>query len=610
MHDRASDCPVAAYADDVLHGSAVAGPHVRAECRRHLRDIRPRTCAERGWRFDAAARDHILGFFPGMLHLVGQGEGRRFELDPFQRFILGRIYGFVRDDGHRRFRYAYIETSRGSGKSPLAAGIALYSMLFDGPPRSQTYMCGSTREQALITFKYALGMVEQSDYLSERIPPPLGGEYLEKMICPDNGSIMKSLAFHPTGKGTIGLNPYTAIVDELHEHTTAGMLESMTSGFKYNKNALCIMLTNSGVDKDSVCYHERSLAIEATKGSDRRLDNRMAYVCAVDKGDDPLDDRTFAKTNPALRPEGRDDPALDTGIPTYAYLRERRDTAVKSPSKLSAFLRFNACHWTESYGSWLGRGIWKEACRAGAELKLADYRGRPCYGGADLALRRCMTAMALVFPSLHPEYAYDVFARFWMAAESVLEAERRDHREGLYTAWIEAGHIAAPPGGTIDYRDVARYLGDIGRAYEVRGIAYDRRYVDTLTMEFPRMDAPPEFPLAPHPQGFAAPSPAVAGDASAPKLYMPTSIKRTELLLRRNRIRVAPNPVLSSHVAAAVAIPNARLSADASAERAEEIRLGAASPGEYIDGAIALVQAIGYAEAMQAAGSGPSVFFV
>ena len=50
-----------AYADDVLHGSIVAGPYVRDECRRHLNDIKPKICEERGWRYDVDAVERVLG---------------------------------------------------------------------------------------------------------------------------------------------------------------------------------------------------------------------------------------------------------------------------------------------------------------------------------------------------------------------------------------------------------------------------------------------------------------------------------------------------------------------------------------------------------------------
>ena len=604
-HDEAT-----AYADDVLHGSLVAGPHVRAECQRHLNDIKPETCSERGWAYNLAAVKNVLSFFPNVLTLLGDYEGEPFELKRFQKFILGRIFGFEMAGGkRRRFRYAYVETSRGSGKTPLAAGVALYMLCFDGAKRGEVYICAAGREQALITFKDVVGMVQQSSYLSQRIPDPLGGERYEKLVDPQTGSVLKALAFHPKGRGVIGTRPHCAIVDELHEHPTDGMLEAMTSGFKKDLRALCLMLTNSGVDKESVCYHERDLAIRAARGHERRLDNRMAYVCAVDEGDDPLDETTWVKTNPSLNPPGRADAQQDTGIPTFASMRERRDTAVMQPSKMSAFLRFNCCTWTESYGSWLGKGVWQEAVRAGADLKLDDYRGEECFGGVDLALRRCMAAVALVFRSTHSEYAYDVFAMFWLARDVLLEAERRDHREGLYQRWLKEGHLRAPPGITIDYRDIARYLADIGRDHAVRGMAFDRRYVETLLMEFPRMEAPPSYPLVPHPQGFAAPLPSDPGEKDGPKLYMPVSVKRTELLLRQNRIRIAPNPILTSHVAASVAVPNPRMGKGADPERAEEVRLAVASPSEYNDGAIAMVQAIGYAEAVGAEPTGPLIEF-
>lgn len=604
-----TECAVESYAREVVAGDIVAGPWVRLECERHLKDIEPETCAERGWFFDRKASEKVLTFFPNVLSLLGAFEGDPFELAPWQRFVLGRIFGFKRRSGHRRFRYAYIETSRGSGKSPLAAGVALYAMIADNQPRAEIYICASTLAQAQICFKDAAAMIAQSQYLSERISEPYGGARLEKILYPDTGAEFRALAFHPQGRGAIGLRPHVAIIDELHEHTSPGMLEAMTSGFKYSRKALCLMLTNSGVDKESVCYRERELAIEACKGKDKRLDNRMAYVCAADKGDDPLEERTWIKTNPSLNPAGREDADKDTGIPSYTYLRERRDVAVKSPSKLSAFLRFNVCEWVESYGSWLGRGLWTEATRMGKDLRIEDYAGETCFAGMDLALRRCMTSIVLAFPSKHPECAWDVFGLFWMAGDTVLEAEKRDHREGQYRDWIAQGYLRAPPGNTIDFKSVARYLGELDRGYEVRGCAYDRAYVNTLLMEFPYMEQPPQFPMIPHPQGFGAPAAAVEGDRDGPKLHMPLSVKRTEILLRQNRIRVAPNPLLASHVAASVAIPNNRLGRDAAAEQAEEIRLGVAAPGEYNDGAIAMVQAIGLGEALHERSGNPQIEF-
>jgi phage terminase large subunit-like protein len=57
----------------------------------------------------------------------GEHEGKPFNLLPWQCFIVGSIFGWKNSDGYRRFRMVYVESGKGSGKSPLAAGGALLS---------------------------------------------------------------------------------------------------------------------------------------------------------------------------------------------------------------------------------------------------------------------------------------------------------------------------------------------------------------------------------------------------------------------------------------------------------------------------------------------------
>jgi hypothetical protein len=81
---KAAD-PVTDYADAVVSGAMVAGPHVRNACRRHLLD--QRDGGKRGLSWDLAAANWALGFFPQVLRLNGgQFEGLPFELHPSQAF--------------------------------------------------------------------------------------------------------------------------------------------------------------------------------------------------------------------------------------------------------------------------------------------------------------------------------------------------------------------------------------------------------------------------------------------------------------------------------------------------------------------------------------------
>src|SRR3954447_9886864 len=121
MTERKS-APVEPYARAVLAARIVAGPLVRAACRRHLDDLDH--AAERGLRWDAEAARHVIAFFATVLRLNGGlHEGRPFVLEPWQAFIVGSLFGWKGPGGGRRFRVAYVEVGKGNGKSPLAAGI-------------------------------------------------------------------------------------------------------------------------------------------------------------------------------------------------------------------------------------------------------------------------------------------------------------------------------------------------------------------------------------------------------------------------------------------------------------------------------------------------------
>jgi phage terminase large subunit-like protein len=76
------------------------------------------------WNVEASEK--AQGFFEDVLKLNGGDfEGKPFELLPWQRFVVGSLFRLERPGRHRRFRTAYVETAKGSGKSPLAAGVGM-----------------------------------------------------------------------------------------------------------------------------------------------------------------------------------------------------------------------------------------------------------------------------------------------------------------------------------------------------------------------------------------------------------------------------------------------------------------------------------------------------
>ena len=69
----------------------------------------------------------------------GDFEGKPFELLPWQKFVVGSLFGWHGADGYRRFRVAYVETAKGFRQVPLAAGIGMKGLVADNEPRAQRF---------------------------------------------------------------------------------------------------------------------------------------------------------------------------------------------------------------------------------------------------------------------------------------------------------------------------------------------------------------------------------------------------------------------------------------------------------------------------------------
>jgi len=210
---RKSLHPVDAYVGAVIEGKVTTGELIRLACERHLRDLK--TCKIRGLYFDYDAANHALEFFRFLRHSKGEWAGCVFQLEPWQQFIIGSLFGWKRADGTRRFRTAYVEVPRKNGKSTVAAGIGLYLFVADGEPGPDVYSAATKKDQAKIVWDEAANMVKRSPALAKRIKVFSGKA---------NMHIPEARAkFEPLGADADtldGLNIHGVIIDELHAHKT------------------------------------------------------------------------------------------------------------------------------------------------------------------------------------------------------------------------------------------------------------------------------------------------------------------------------------------------------------------------------------------------------
>jgi phage terminase large subunit-like protein len=517
--DTSPDDPVTAWAKAVQAGEVIAGPHVRKACARHLRDLETRE--KRGLVWD---KDHVLDvlkFFPTVLCLAGgQFEGQPFDLHPSQAFVVGSLFGWKRKDGRRRFRRAYIEQGKGNGKSPLAAGIGMYCLVADGEQRAEVYAAASIKSQAMVLFRDAVAMYQQSAALNGVLTPS-GGNPIWNLAYLRTGSFFRPISSEEDHSGP---RPSCALCDEIHEHRNGHMIEMLERGFKFRRQPLLIMITNSGTNRNSVCWEEHEHAVKVAAG-EIEDDETFSFVCSLDDSDDPLEDPAcWQKANPLL------------GITiTEDYLIGVVKQAKQLPGKLNNIMRLHFCRWTDSQEAWMSRETLEQAM---VEFDPVQHSGEDVYIGLDLSATQDLTAIGYVVQTgvdAEKRPTFDAWIEAWTPEATVRERGLRD--KAPYELWIDQGHLNATPGKVIGFDYVAARLAEASSLYSVKALAYDS-YGFNKHFE-PELDALGlTMPIVEHPQG--------GKKKGKTGLWMPGSKLTLESLILEKRIRIKRNPVLIS----------------------------------------------------------------
>lgn len=539
------DDPVTAWAADVLRGAVIAGPHIRNTCRRHLLDLRDGP--DRGLLWDVAEAKKRIKWFRDKLRLNGgQFEGRLFELHPSQAFRVGSLFGWKwADTGLRRFRRFYDEEGKGNGKSPLLAGIGICMMVADGEPRAEVYAAAAKKDQAQVLFRDAVAMRDQSPELAKRIKPSGIDPVWQLTYISTKGD---KRFFKPISSDAAqsGPRPSCALCDEVHEHPNRDVMEMLERGFKFRRQPLLVMATNSGTDRKSICWEEHEHAVKVAAGIIED-DTTLSFVCSLDEGDDWENDPTcWVKANPLL----------DVTV-TTEYLQGVVNQARMMPGKRNGIARLHFCEWTQSVNAAIKREAWV-ACRKALDLQALIDGQFPCYGGLDLSRTRDFTALTLTWILDATKDAERLASKtwFWTPADTLKDRAHTD--EAPYELWRDQGHIQAIPGQRLKYSWLAGDIAQLCAIYAPLEIGADQYGLEQLQEHLGAEGV--SLPLTIHPQGFQ--KRILDREPDAPEgekeiyLWMPHSINMFENALYETRMQIDPNPMLDLCAASVVYAEN------------------------------------------------------
>lgn len=520
-----------------MNGTIAAGRWVRLACKRHLRDLSDGRKRGLCWKWSRAKL--AIQFFEEILVFTdGASAGHKFKLEPWQKFVIGSLFGWLGPDGFRRYRTAYVEVGKGNGKSPMAAGIGLYCLVADGEAGAQVYSAATMRDQAKIVWSDAEKMVKASKLR------PVVECFVNNLTY--EGSFFRPLSADHSKLD--GLRVHCAILDEVHEHPNSRVVDKITAGTKGRRQPLIVEITNAGFNRHSVCWqhHEYSAKI-----LEQVLENDswFGFIAAVDDEDDPLHDEScWIKANPNL------------GVSiTEKYLREQVTAALAMPAKQNIVLRLNFTRWTEQSVRWLDMATWDRGAEPIDEMEL---RGRQCFAGLDLARVSDLTALALLFPPVDVDERWKVIMRYWVPEEDIETRALRDRVP--YDVWTRDGLITPTPGNTTDFAFIEKGVLDLAAQYELKELAYDRTFAGELVNNL--MDE--GITMVPFGQGF---------------LSMATPTQELERKVKAGEILHGGHPVLRWNAS------NVSVQQDA----AGNIKPDKERSVERIDGIVALVMALG-----------------
>lgn len=434
----------------MVANEVVAGKLVKLACKRHLTDLE--LGAERGleWRADAA--QFRIGFYPRFLrHSKGEWARRPVELSPWQKFIIGSLFGWKRADGTRRFRSAYLEVSRKNGKSTMLAGVGLDMLVCDGEPGAEIYAAATKKDQARIIFDEAKRMVASS--------PELAAELARfKSNISVDGTASKFEPLSSDEKTLDGLNPHCVLIDELHKHKTRALLDVLDTALGARRQPLLIIITTAGDDSpESVYAQENDYATKVLEGTIED-DATLAYIATIDKGDRWDDPAVWEKANPNL------------GISVkFDDLERQAKKAAKSPSAQSAFLRLRLNVRTSSAERAIDMETW--AKNGLARFDPAEMRGRKCWAGLDLSSKIDISAFVKLFEPLEAGGRMRIVARFWMPLDTLEERAEKDRVP--FRQWVDQGHIEVTPGNVVDHGEIERAVLADNDEHAIASVAYD-----------------------------------------------------------------------------------------------------------------------------------------
>ncbi|WP_260320202.1 terminase large subunit [Peribacillus simplex] len=434
------------YAKGVTSHIITTSKKVFQACQRHLKDLERQGTKKFPYVFDEEKGHRPVEYIQRFCK-PSQGDYDRLELQPWQHFIVGSLYGWVhKDSGVRRFKEGLIFVGRKNGKSTLVSGLSLYSSSKDGENGARVYQLANSKEQAKEVFDECVAMVKSSPILNRHFDPT------NKEIR-FGRTMSKIIPLATDSKKMDGKNCSFGVFDEIHEYKNYKLINVIKNSTGARKQPLLLYITTAGYQLDGplVDYYDKAADVLDGVIDDERC---FYFLAELDEKDDLDNPENWIKANPNLGTTLKLETLIEEWESRKHIPAERSDFITK---RLNLFVKSDE-------QSFLDYSVIK---RNDKVINIETLKNRNCIGSFDLSESEDFTSACLEFPLDTGEVF--VLSHSWIPRKKVLA----DNEKIPYLEFAKDGLLTIVDEDYIKLEQVYDWFVAKSKIYTIEKIAYD-----------------------------------------------------------------------------------------------------------------------------------------
>lgn len=419
-----------------------------------VKNINDKKAIKLGYYYDDVYPLHVISFIETLI-VHPKFHSAPFILEPWQKVLIHRIYGWRRPNGKRRFNTVWFEIGRGNGKSKLALSLGKYHLIADGVSSAEVYFYASNAKFGADLFEEVINTIKASEPLSTLLERPCKNEV--RYVDPETNTISKFTVCNAEGTNSHGKNPTCVIVDEVWTLKNGKVIEALTTGD--NKRGIddtesMLFYTTTAGYPNTIYEELHDYAVGVEKGTIEDL-HYLPAIYSVPKTLDWKDPDNWHMANPNL---GK--------TISLEKMREKLEIALVSPTFQNSFKQLYLNQIIQKEDHWIDLTQWDD-CKGALP---PNYDGMHTFLGADLSENEDITALVLLHYDPKTGLIY-VEPHFYLPSEVALEVGRCAHLR--YRNYISNSNLHLIPGKTIDLDYILKEIFAFHDRYNILDCALD-----------------------------------------------------------------------------------------------------------------------------------------